>query len=367
MTSVLIVAGKLVIGGAERVCRNIGYYADPSRFRIDYLVFGDEIGSYEADLLAKGCKIYHWQTPGAGYWRYYRQLVRLMREKQYDVVHCHTMFNSGIVLLAAKRCGIPIRIAHSHSIRGPEHRGLVKTSYEAMMRRWILRYATHCIGCGQAAGNWLFGEASFQKRGIVLLNGIELEQFRFDPRIREKLREKHQLTGRIVIGHVGHLAAVKNQIFLLRLLPELLSRQPDAHLILLGEGGDRAMLEQEIRRLQIEKAVTMTGNVSNVNEYLSLMDVFIFPSLYEGMPLAVVEAQANGLPCIISDRVPRDVYLTDLVQPLPLDCDQSDWIQAVINAKRADPEASLRQLCQSGFDLYNMLDKLYTIYQGTMT
>lgn len=364
MKSVLIIAGKLTIGGAERVCRNIGYFADPSSFQVDYLVFGDEIGAYEPELTAKGCRIFHWAPPDSGHLDYYRRLKRLIRENRYDVIHCHTMFNSGIVLRAAKSCGVPVRIAHSHSIRGPEHRNFIKNTYENTMRRWIVRSATHCVGCSRAAGEWLFGAAAFSQKGIVLLNGIDLERYRYDPVTRARIRAELGLDSCFVIGHVGHLAEVKNQIFLLRLMPELLKRQPDAHLLLLGEGSDRPMLEQAIQELGLVCSVTMTGNVSNVNEYLSAMDVFAFPSLYEGMPLSIIEVQANGLPCIISDRVPRDVFLTDLLSPLPLTDGQAQWVKALLQAKRTEPEHYLEILQRSSADIYQMLHTLYQIYEG---
>ena len=147
-------------------------------------------------------------------------------------------------------------------------------------------------------------------------------------------------------------------------MPELLKRQPNAHLLLLGEGSDRPMLEQAIQELGLVRSVTMTGNVNNVNEHLSAMDVFAFPSLYEGMPLSIIEVQANGLPCIISDRVPKDVFLTDLLSPLPLTDSQPQWVEELLRAKRTDPERYLGILQRSSADVHQMLDTLYHIYEG---
>lgn len=364
MINVLIVVGKLYIGGAERVCRNIGYYADRERFQIDYLVFGDEIGAYEPELMEKGCRIWHTAPPRDSYSAYYNYLKELIREQGYDVVHCHTMFNSGLVLRAAKWCGVPIRIAHSHSIRGPERRGLPQKSYESVMRRLILRDATHLIGCGQAAGEWLFGKKAFRERGIVLLNGIDLERFHYDPAMRERIRRENRWDGKLVIGHAGHLETVKNQAFLLRLMPELLKKRPDTRLALLGDGRDREMLERTVAELKLEDAVYMPGNVSNVNEYLSAMDVFAFPSLYEGMPLSILEAQANGLPCVLSDRVPKDVFMTDLLYALPLE-DVDAWADALLSVRRVDPERFTEIMREKEAGIQEMLRKLYNLYQGS--
>ena len=364
MKRILVIAGKLYIGGAELVCRNIGYYADPEQFRVDYLVFGDTVGAYEPELREKGCQIWHIPSPRDGYRRFYTQLKTLIRKNHYDVVHCHTMFNSGLVLLAAKRCGVPVRIAHSHSIRGPEKRSPVQNAYEETMRRLILRSATHYVGCGQAAGEWLFGEKAFRERGILLLNGINLDRFAFNPAARDQIRRELGWEDCFIIGHAGHLAPVKNQRFLLDRMPELLKRRPETRLILLGDGTDRPMLEQRIRDLKLEGVVHLPGNVMNVNEYLSAMDVFAFPSLYEGMPLAILEVQANGLPCVLSDRVPKDVLLTDLVTALPLE-DTEAWIDVLSAARRKDAAQYVPLLQASGFDVGSVLERIYALYRST--
>ena len=366
MKKVLIVAGALRVGGAEWVCRNIGFYADPNEFQIDYLVFGDSVGTYEAELLKKGCRIWHLPSPGSGYRQFYTDVKKLIQENKYSVVHCHTMFNSGLVLRIAKSCGVPIRIAHSHSTRSPERRGRAQELYEKAMRRWILKDATHYVGCGRAAGEWLFGETVFREKGILLLNGIELDRFAYDPAARQRIRKEHGWENCFVIGHAGHLATVKNQKFLLELMPELLKRRPETRLILLGEGTDRPMLKQTVHRLGLEKVVTIPGNVNNVNEYLSAMDVFAFPSLYEGMPLAILEVQANGLPCVISDRVPKDVFLTDLLHGLPLE-DAAPWADVLLTAKREAPDRYVPKLRAEGFDTVSVMEKIYALYRSTAT
>lgn len=364
MKTVLIVIGKLTVGGAERVGFQIGNLADSRQFQIDYLVFGPEQGAYEAPLLEKGCRIWHLDPPAADHRAFLRALKRLILENHYDVVHSHTMFNSGLVLWAAKRCGVPIRIAHSHSIRTPGRRGLRKTAYERAMRHMILHSATHFIGCGQAAGEWLYGADFFREKGILLLNGIELERFRFDSSHRAALRQALGWEDCFVLGHAGHLAPVKNQAFLIRLMPVLLKRRPETKLLLMGDGDDRPMLEALVQELALEQSVLLPGNVSNVNEYLSALDLFLFPSLYEGMPLSILEAQANGLPCLLSDRVPRDVILTDLPRALSLEA-PSAWIEAALMAHRDDrPERYADQLAAQGFDVTSMVESLYKIYAG---
>ncbi len=362
MKKVLQIIGKLYIGGAEKVARDIGLYADPEKVQADYVVFEDEVGAYEPELLAKGCRIYHLDPPSQGYGAYVRRLKALIRDNGYDAVHCHTMFSSGWAMWAARQQGVPLRIAHSHSIRGFEHRNWLKNAYERAMRRVILKDATHLVACGEKAGCWLFGEKVFLQRGITVLNGIDTGEFAYDPAARREVREALRLQDKYVIGHVGHLAAVKNQAFLLEQLPQIQKKIPHAVLLLLGEGSDRQMLQEKAKALGIGDSVIFTGNVTDVHRYLSAMDVFAFPSLYEGMPLSMVEVQANGLPCVLSDRVPRDVFLTDLLHPISLE-EPERWTDTLCSLTRSNPEPYARILRQSGFDTAAMVQKIYDLYE----
>ena len=364
MKKILIIIGKLCVGGAERVARDIGYYADPEKYEIHYLVFEDDIGDYEPELEQKGCKIIHMPSPGENHLAYYRDLSRLIRREKYDVIHSHTMFSSGWAMMAGKVCSVPVRICHSHSIRGNEKRGTLKNLYENTMRRIILSFATHYVACGKTAGQWLYGQKAFDEQGILILNGIGLNKFAFDPEKRSQIRLELGLEEHFIIGHVGHLAQVKNQSYLLTLMDRILQRRPDARLLLLGEGPDRSMLENMVARLELKDKVIMPGNVSNVHEYLSAMDVFAFPSFYEGTPLATIEAQTNGLPCVISDRIPPDVHLTDLITTLPLEDAEDAWIEALCTVHRNDPLAYLSSMKKTDFECSVMLNKIYGLYEG---
>ena len=363
MKNVLIIIGKLIIGGAERVGRDIGYYADKKKYRIHYLVFEDDICAYEKELTDAGCIIHHMDPPSSGYVRYYRNLCELIKRQQIDIIHAHTMFNSGWAMLAGWQQRVPVRISHSHSIRGPEHRGFVKNLYEKTMRVMIRLFATDYVACGKGAGEWLYGKKFFEKNGTVIYNGIGLDQYIYDENERNKIREKYGLQKKFIIGHAGHFAPVKNQGFLLELMPEIIRRRPDAFLMLLGDGQNRRKFEDEAIKLGLQDKVLLTGNVKNVGAYLSAMDIFTFPSLYEGMPLALVEAQTNGLPCVISQKIPKDICLTDLISPISLNSSKEKWISIIISMKRDFPENYGKKMCDMGFDILNMLEKIYKLYE----
>lgn len=359
---VLVFPGGLNIGGAEKVAADIGFYADPKKYEVHYVVFGDEVGAYEPELEINGCKIFHLPQPSASFRAYLQNLKELIQAYHYDVIHAHTMFNIGWAMLAGKLYGVPVRVSHAHSAL-IEKRGLKVRLYEAAMRALILTCATDLVACGVQAGERLYGKRAFSKRGQLILNGIDTQRFAFDGEKRADFRAELGLADRFVIGHAGHLAAVKNQTFLLERMPEILKERPDAYLLLLGEGDDRPMLEQKIQELHLQDCVRMTGNVRNVPDYLNAMDVFAFPSLYEGMPLSIIEVQSNGLPCVISDRVPKDVFLTDLIHPLPLERPQR-WVDAICSAGRGEPEKYAAAMHKSGFDAASAMGKLYRIYGG---
>ena len=360
-TRVLIIAGSLRIGGAEKVAADIGFYADPQKYTVHYVVFGSETGAYEPELTACGCRVFHFPQPSESYSGYLRELKQLILTYHYDVIHAHTMFNIGWAMLAGRLDGVPVRIAHAHSALA-ERRSIKVRLYEAVMRFMILTCATDDVACGVKAGERLYGRRRFQKSGKLILNGIDTQGFAFNAERRVAFRKELGLDGRFLIGHAGHLAAVKNQGFLLELMPEILKERPDAYLLLLGEGDDRPMLERKIRELGLEEYVRMTGNVRNVPDYLNAMDAFALPSLYEGMPLSIVEVQSNGLPCVISDRVPKDVFLTELIQPLPLE-NKAAWVRAICAAKREHSEEYAARLMKSGFDVQTAMEKIYEIYE----
>ena len=299
--------------------------------------------------------------PSCGYGKHIRVLRRIMQENRYDIVHAHTMFNCGWSMWVAKRCDVPVRIAHSHSalVNGG---GMMKTVYEKLMRGLILTCSTDLVGCGDKAGRRLFGEKAWDKRGQLILNGIDIASFAYNTQIRNAIRKQLALGDRFVMGHAGHLAEVKNQSFLLDLMPLILGRRPDAMLLLLGEGSDRPVLEQKIRDMGLENHVIMTGNVSNVADYLSAMDVFVFPSLFEGTPLSILEVQANGLPCVISDSVPPDVFLTDLIHPLSLQAPKDTWVDMILNQRRTDTQHYNQQLRGSDYAVETAMEKIYRIY-----
>lgn len=360
---VLVITAGLHIGGAERVAANISKYAPEDQFEFHYLVFDGYENVYGPEIEEKGGNVITFAPPHNNYAAYLRNLIRLMREQNYAAVHSHTMFNSGLNMLAARLSGIPVRITHSHTTRTEVQTSAAQKTYEFFMQKLINSLSTDYYACGIDAGNWLFGKRKFEKYGHVIKNGIETSRFAWSPETRCRLRREYHLEDAFVIGHTGSLVKVKNQAYLIELMPEILKRRPNAVLMLVGGGNDalRAQLEQLAQRLRVRDHVIFTGAVHNVNEYLNAFDVFAFPSTREGTPLSLLEAQANGIPCVVSQNVPTDVFLTDLITVLSLD-NQDAWVDKICAASRLQPERYGEKIAQRGYDAHGAYQPVYHAY-----
>ena len=365
MKKVLVIIGSLKIGGQEKVGKEIGIHIDRNKYEIHYLVFDENKEAYEQELNKAGIQVFHFPEPSRGYIQYLKNLAELLKDNSYDIVHAHTMFNCGWAMLLSWCMKVPCRISHSHSIKMADHHySILAKAYQFVMQKLIHIFGTEFIGCGKAAGEWLFGKKFFEKHGKVIYNGIDTQKFRFSSRTRDEMRKQLNLEKQFVIGHVGHFMKVKNQQFLISLMPGILERRPEAVLLLLGDGELKEENREYCKELGIEDKVIMAGNVSNVADYLCAMDVFAFPSLYEGMPLSVIEVQCNGLPCIISDAVPEDVFLTDLITPIGLNEPKQRWIDEICQTSRKNEESYGDKMMQSGFDKRVMLKRIYSIYDN---
>ncbi len=358
---ILEIVADLKIGGAQRVAANISKYAGPD-YHFTYLVFGDDIGDYEEELQKRGCRIIHVPSPKMSSAAFSRALNHVIRTGGFDVIHSHTMYSCGLIMLIAKLNGIPGRISHSHTAKDNADDGSIRRNlYKHTMQNLIWTCGTDYLACGKDAGRELYGEKRFLSKGVVIRNGIDAAAYRYDLESRMQIREELGLTDRFIIGHVGHYEPVKNQLFLIRLMPKILQQRAGSVLLLYGGGSTREMLEREIRLLQLGESVRLMGNVNNIPEVLSALDVFAFPSLFEGTPLALLEAQANGLPCIISDQIPEDACVTPLVQRLGLE-DAAAWVTAILAAKR-DKETDHTAVLLSRYeDIHESMTKLYEIF-----
>jgi glycosyltransferase involved in cell wall biosynthesis len=366
---VLHVLGTLNPGGVERWLLDVLRRIDRDRCKMDFLVHVDRPGAYDEEARALGAELI--PCPFVSHpLRYQRRFSQILHDHgPYDVVHSHVHAFSGFVLRLAARQGIAKRIAHSHNdTKEIDDRGsLVRRAYLAVMRRSIARYATLGLAASHRAGEALFRPRwGSDERFRVLLYGLDLAPFLSatrDPSFRSRLGIPD---GAFVIGHVGRLVPQKNHSLLLQAVACAAQREPRVHLLLVGEGASRTQIENEARTLGIANRLTMTGTRHDVTDILvNAMDVFAFPSLYEGLGLALVEAQAAGLPCVFSDIVPQEA---DVIRPMLRRLSLSDpptaWAEALLERRdsRLPVSAACTAVGESAFDIRRSIHSLLEAY-----
>lgn len=318
------VIGKMVGGGVEAVIMNLYRRFDRDRVQLDFIIDSDSTVVPAEEIEGLGGRIIEvppYQRLGDNR----RALCEVYVRNGYTIVHSHINALSVFPLGAAKKAGVPVRIAHSHSTSSKGE--FARNAMKQVLRTQANRYPTVRLACTEHAGKWLFGDAPFE----VLANPIDFKRFVFDPQARVELRRAWGVgDADLLIGHVGRWAPPKNQIHLLHLLRGLVDSGVRARLALLGDGPDRAAIEAEARSLGLLDRVIAPGCIDSAKAY-SAFDLFCFPSRYEGLGMAAMEAQAAGLPCFVSDAVPAEIDLTGDVRFLSLNSVDA-WTAAVLGA-----------------------------------
>ncbi len=370
MKNVLIVTSPLTVGGFDIIATGLQLNMNKEKYDFTYYIKGEEIGPLEEVVLKSGAKVIHSPNSVKGYYGQYKYLKKVMTEGGYDIVHSHLMFFSGIVMKAAKECGIKTRIPHSH-MTNPcmEDRILpvriIAKLYSIVMKKWLNKYGTDLIACGPEAGYYLYGKRNFESKGILLNNAIDFNKFVFDKKDRENIRAEFNIDNdTLILGHVGRLNYVKNHTFLIKVFYETQKINPNSKLLIVGEGEDRKSIESQAYKLNIQDKVIVTGIRNDVSKMLSAMDVFVFPSLYEGVPVTLVEAQATKLPCLVSDRVTKYVKKNANIKYFSLNKAPAEWAKSVLYMAKMDrADISLDNL-KENYDIKKIVTQLEKIYDN---
>lgn len=333
-------------GGLETMIMNYYRHIDRDRVQFDFLTHRDFRADYDDEIEALGGKIY--RLPRLVPWsRHYHKALHsfFAGHPEYKIVHVHQDCLSSVILKAARKHGIAVRIAHSHnSSQDKNLKYLIKLFYRAQ----IPRYATQLFACGKDAGDWMFRGQPYQ----IISNAIDSKQHVFDYSRRMSMRQKLGLpSNAFVIGHVGRFDLQKNHSFLLDVFASAKAQQRHAVLLLVGDGNLRAEIEQKAAALGLSDDVIFTGVRSDVPDLLQAMDCFVFPSMYEGLGIVVIEAQASGLSCIVSDGVPSECAITDLVEHCPLSKGPEYWARTILKRKGILRTDRSREIIQAGYDI----------------
>lgn len=360
MIRILQVVTHMNRGGLETTLMNYYRQIDRTKMQFDFLTHREYEGDYGEEIRRLGGQVYHIPVLNPCSHHYKKNLGAFFDEHpEYIIIHVHQDCLSSVVLKVAKQHGVKVRIAHSH---GTSQIKDIKYPVKLFYRHFISKYATDLMACGDDAGKWMFCGAPF----VVLNNAINAGSYVFSPEKKAEQRSKWNVApGELLVGHVGSFTHPKNHKFLLDIFEEI-QRQTSAKLILVGDGSLRTEIERKIADLDLSDKVILTGLRSDVTDLLQAMDVFVFPSLYEGLPVTLVEAQASGLPCLISDKVPIECRITEPVQQIPLTISPKIWAKKAIEAAKLPRRDTYEKIKAAGYDIVENAQILQKMYEEMM-
>lgn len=353
--NILQVAGSMDRGGTEAFLMNVLRNIDREKFNFVFLCFGDKKFDFEEEVALLGAKIVRIaDVKEAGIIKYVYSIKKVIKSENIDIVHAHTYYNSMFSMVAAKLSGVKIRITHSHFTESGQSQNPLKKIYNRAAESFISKCSTNYLACGDEAGRSLFPKNKF----TVINNGIILEDFFYDTASRKSIRKSLNIPQEsVVIGHVGRFDQQKNHKFLVEIYSEYLKINQNSYLMLIGAGVLENEIREQIEKLGIKDNVLFLGKRSDVNKLYNAMDLFLLPSLYEGLPVTIVETQANGLMALISDNIDHAAKLTECVDFYGLDQDASSW---AIKIKELDlHRADTRVVMESS--PYNIKKNILTI------
>lgn len=320
---ILFINGGLMdYGGISSFIYNYVSHFDLNKFQIDIAVHGLGDGMRDEDLLKIGCRIFHLPIKSQNYFAWKKALLKLVLNDQYDIIHANADAGNGAILKTV-RPYIPVRISHSHNTSYLTHNS-IRLILNYIQKVQIKLYATDLFACGLDAGRWLYGnKVKFE----VINNAVDYNQYTFHLSIRQQLRSKQGISDHmVVVGHVGRFDYQKNHYFLLQIAERM--RSYPYLFILIGDGHLRPEIERIIQEKQLDNIIMM-GNISNVHEYLNLMDCFILPSLFEGLPISLIEAQVNGLDCMVSSTITKEIKISDSIEWLDIEHTEV-WVDRIL-------------------------------------
>lgn len=358
---VVHVLSKMDQAGAETLVMNLYRNIDKNRFQFDFVVHADEVGYFDDEIKRMGGKIHHtFKYRGKNHRTYKKWWDDFFKSHRYSLVHCHIRSTANIILSMAKKHNITT-IAHSHSSsNGTGIRSFVKNTNQ----KFINRYCDYRIACSKEAGQFLFGKS---KAFEILKNGISTQEFLFAEETRENYRAENNLLTKKVYCHVGRFDKQKNHSFLIEIFSKIKEYDDDAHLLLIGDGELKVKIVAKVSQENLTDSVSFLGKRSNIPEIMMGSDIFLFPSLYEGLGIVLIEAQATGLPCVVSSDIPNEAIINEEILSCQLK-DPNEYAKAATKMIVL-PNAELRKqanksVVEAGYDIQNSVQRLEEIYSS---
>ena len=347
--------------GIPNVIFNLLKQIDPQKFDIGYVAINDPDNIFKEQLRQKNAKLYIIPRKIFNPINYIRKLATTA--KKYDIIHVHGNSATMVMeMLAAKIARVTVRIAHSHN---------TTCNYkiiDTIARPLFYNLCNVRLSCGIEAGKWMFKKRDF----TVINNGIDTERFRFNLKLRDSIKNRIGLNNEIIIGHIGNFVEQKNHTFLIKVFQGFHEIKPNSKLLLLGDGPLKKIIQSETEALGLSDSVIFVGSVNNPEEYMNAMDIVVMPSLFEGLPLTLIEEQANGLSIIAADTISPDANLTKQIQYLPLSDNVSNWVQIILNTieERSHndlySDKAITQIKNAGYDINSVTEDLTKLYTKSL-
>lgn len=361
------IIGKWVGGGVEAVVMNYYRHIDKSKIQFDFICDDDSTNIPYEEIESLGGKVIL-IPPYQKVLKYHKELKRVLKEGNYKIVHSHINTLSVFSLFAAKCAKIPVRIAHSHSTTNKKEKK--KNLMKQVLRPFSKIFATDYMCCSELAGRWLFGNKEYDKGNVYLLNNaIDLEKFKYDENVRKEVREELEIKdSTLVIGHIGRFVEQKNHTFLIDIFEELHKEKEDSVLLLVGQGPLQEEIKAKVERLGLQNSVKFLGQRNDANRLYQAFDVFVLPSLYEGLPVVGVEAQAAGLLCVLSDDMTKETKVLETTKFVSLKENADFWNDIVLNNYNSFNRINTKNsVSTNGFNILLETNKLENKYKNLIT
>lgn len=363
MVRVLHSVSNMDRAGIETMIINYYRNIDREKVQFDFLCNKKKIGAYEDKIKSMGGRIF--RTPGLNpikWFKYEKMVMDLLKSNpEIKIVHSHNGAFSLQAQLAAKKSNIKNRIVHVHGTKIDFN---LKLPLKLFYKMFLKSVSNNYWGCGKEAVQYYFGKKVIRNNEYkIIKNAIEVDNYLYNEKVREKLRKKYNLENKFVIGNVARFMKQKNHTFTLDLFKVILDKEPNAVLLLLGDGELQDKIKQKAIDLKIQNSIIFMGNIDNVNEMYQAMDVFILPSLFEGLPVVGIEAQAAGLKCFMSDTITDEVAITENVKFLNLKNDSLDiWADEILKSKEYIRKDMSKEIIKAGYSIKEEAKKLQDIY-----
>ncbi|MEK5214647.1 glycosyltransferase family 1 protein [Psychrobacillus sp. FSL H8-0487] len=363
---ILHIVTKMDAAGIETLLMNFYRNIDRTKVQFDFLTHRSEKGFYDDEISELGGRIY--TVPAINPFKHQQYLNSLDEffdnHREYKIVHSHINTYSMYPLRAAMKAGVPIRIAHSHIANVPFD---LKTPFRIYTKSKLTKYSTHNFACSEMAGLWLFGrEIASNGTFKVINNSIDASKYVYNEVTQKNIRKQMDIEGKFVIGHIGRFSKQKNHFFLVDIFHEIYKKDPNSVLVLIGEGPLQSSIEKKIEELKLKESVIFTGVSTNVNELLQVMDVFVFPSRFEGLGIVAVEAQAAGVPCIVSEYIPEEAFITNIIEKISLSKSPNEWANAILKLGNHKKKNTLQEINKAKFDIAEQKNELEYFYLNSL-